>query len=210
MCIRDRGYRAFYEGLRYLLARPRILSLALVKAAWCLAASTTLLLTVYGETVFPIWGSTVIGVTGFYVFRGLGTGLGPIVSRSLAGENQWRMEVLIGLSFAIGSIAYFGVASAQHVAIALVLVATAHLGGATAWVFSTVRIQQTVPNQLMGRVFAFEQAGFTVTYSLCTALHGYMLDAEWLNVRMLAATISGGLALMALSWAGRMMVYRRT
>ena len=38
----------------------------------------------------------------------------------------------------------------------------ASIGGATCWVFSTIRLQQLVPSTLRGRVFASEQAGYTL------------------------------------------------
>ena len=134
--------RAFQQGIAYLRRYPSIATLALAKTAWSAVASTTLLLTLYGEDVFPSEGHLVVGVTAFYVVRGVGTGIGPIVSRWLAAERKHRMERLIGFSFLLASIAYAAVSIAPNMLIALIGVAVAHLGGATLWVFSTVRLQQ--------------------------------------------------------------------
>ena len=43
-------------------------------------------------------------------------------------------------------------------------VVLAHLGGATIWVFSTVRLQQTLPEKIRGRVFALEYAIWTAMF----------------------------------------------
>ena len=197
------GFRAFREGVVYVWHRPRVATLALAKGCWSLAASTTLLLTLMGELVFPLGGNAVLGVTAFYVFRGIGTGVGPIVSRMIADERARRMEILIGVSFLGGAVAYSIVAVAPVIAIALCAVVLGHIGGATVWVFSTVRLQQIVPNEIMGRVFATEQAVFTLMMALCTGLQGICVDWEWMGPRGLAHAVSVGLIVMTCAWALR-------
>ena len=86
------GDQTFVGGLRYLLARPRLWTLCLAKAGFCLAGGTTLVLTILGEQVFPLAGSAILGVTALYMARGVGTGLGPIVSRAICGSDPVRSE----------------------------------------------------------------------------------------------------------------------
>jgi MFS family permease len=195
------GLRSFREVFGYLKKRPQVATLVMVKGAWSLAASTTLLLTLMGERVFPVGSSTVFSVTLFYVFRGVGTGVGPIVSRVLAKEDPARMERLIASSFALGAVFYAALAFAPVLPLALLCVLIAHIGGATAWVFSTVRLQQMVPNSIRGRVFAAENALFTVMIAVSTGAQGVLFDFEWVHPRQMAMLI--GLSLLCVSVASR-------
>jgi hypothetical protein len=154
-----------------------------------------------GERVFPVGSSTVFSVTLFYVFRGVGTGVGPIVSRVLAKEDPARMERLIASSFALGAVFYAALAFAPVLPLALLCVLIAHIGGATAWVFSTVRLQQMVPNSIRGRVFAAENALFTVMIAVSTGAQGVLFDFEWVHPRQMAMLI--GLSLLCVSVASR-------
>ena len=98
---------------------------------------------------------------------------------------------------------YAVVAWSELLPLTLLAVAAAHLGGATVWVFSTVRLQQLVPNHVMGRVFALEQASFTVMMALCTGLQGIYVDWAGGSARGLAAFVSIGLFVMAAVWGIR-------
>ena len=49
-----------------------------------------LLLTVFGQTVYPLRGSPELGVALLYLARALGTGLGPILARRLAARPGTR------------------------------------------------------------------------------------------------------------------------
>lgn len=197
------GMSAFKESIVYLRQQRDIATLALAKSAWSAVASTTLLLTLYGEDVFPAEGQLIVGVTAFYVVRGIGTGVGPVVSRWLAAEQKQRMESLIGLSFLLASLAYAVVSVAPTMPVALLGVAIAHLGGATLWVFSTIRLQQEVPKQMMGRVFAFEQGMFTVLMAGCVWMQGMYVDLWGGTPRGLATLVSVGLMAMAVLWGIR-------
>ena len=65
---------------------------------------------------------------------------------------------------------------AQNIIIAGLLVLCAHIGGATAWVFSTIRLQQEVPDHIRGRIFSLEQGAFVFMYVLMNILYGFVFD----------------------------------
>ena len=104
----------------------------------------------------------MLGVTFLYVARGVGTGLGPFGARALSRSVPAAMERMIGYGFAMGAGFYLVLPLAPNLAFAALIVALAHLGGATVWVFSSIRLQQVVPTSVRGRVFAFENAAFTI------------------------------------------------
>ncbi len=184
------GEGTLREGLRYLRSRPRVWTLVVVKMGWSVAGATTLVLTLLGEGPLhaardPLLhrltvgaeDASVIGVTALFVARGVGTAFGPFIARALSKGQARRMEWLIGVSFGWGAIFYASVGWAPTLSGAIPLVAIAHLGGATAWVFSTVRLQQLVPDPLLGRVFAAELGCFTAMFAASTAFYSALSDS---------------------------------
>jgi len=199
------GVDALVEGFAYLRTHPRVASLALVKTGWQVAGSVTLVLTVLGERIFPVAGEAMLGVAVLYTARGVGTGVGPFVARWLAGEDRGQMERLILYGFGCGAVFYACLPVAPTVWVAALFVLLAHLGGATVWVFSTVRLQQVVPEAVRGRVFAAENASFMLAMTISTGVWGELIDLD----RMPVQTLSGGLGLLlaipAALWALRGM-----
>ncbi|MFT5583535.1 MAG: hypothetical protein ACI9VR_001113 [Cognaticolwellia sp.] len=209
------GSGTLREGAAYLRANPRVWTLALVKMGWSVAGATTLVLALLGEGPLhadkdPIFSrlaagaqdASVIGVTVLFVARGLGTAVGPFVARWLSKGQAKRMEWLIGISFAWGAIFYVGVGLMPTLSWAVPFVAVAHLGGATAWVFSTVRLQQLVPDAFMGRVFAAELGAFTAMFAASTAVYSALSDGGW-GPQRLVAIMGLGLLLPAGLWVIR-------
>ncbi len=197
------GFRQIGQGAAWVVERPRVWSLALVKAGWSLAGGTTLVLTMLGERVYVEPLGAMLAVTVLYVARGLGTGLGPFLSRALSRSEPAAMERLIGVGYAVGAVFYVALAQAPSLALAAGGVILAHLGGATVWVFSTIRLQQLVPSQVRGRVFAFENAAFTVIIALSTWVFGQAFDAEGVSVSSVTSAVGVVLVLPTVLWAIR-------
>lgn len=179
------GLKKIAGGLTYVAKHPRALTLMLVKFVWCLSGPFVLLLTILGENVFRIAWAPMLGVSVLYMARGLGTGLGPIVSRAISQSKPKEMERLIAAGFGIAGLFYLMVGLANSIWIAAVLILLAHLGGATVWVFSTIRLQQIVPTQVRGRVFAAEMAAFTLAMVWSTWWYGAVFDNGLLKAKTL-------------------------
>jgi len=199
------GFRNLAEGFRYMAQNAAVWTLASVKSGWTIGAgAATLLLTLLGEQVFAgAAGQGLLAVTVLYVARGLGTGSGPILARWISASHPPTMERLIGYSYVVGGVFYLGVSVAPSLWVAAVMVTLAHLGGATCWVFSTIRLQQLVPSALRGRVFAAEQAGFTLASASVIALYSALSDQAGLPPRTLIAAMGCGLSVPAAAWAVR-------
>jgi len=193
--------RELVEGARYLRAHPRVARLALVKTGWAVAGVSTLVLTLLGEGPLALPADPVLAVSALYMARGVGTGLGPIIARWISRSEPARMERLIGVGYAFGAIFYVLVSQAGSLWLTALLVACAHLGGATVWVFSTIRLQQLLPANLRGRVFAAEQASFTTTVAVTTALYGWLHDALFVAPATLALCMGLSLAASGMAWS---------
>lgn len=164
------------EGARYVKRRPRVLGLLLVKPSWGLGGGILTLLAVFGERIFPVGGSSAIGIGVLFAARGIGTAVGPIAARRLAGDAPRRMQRLIGVAFLLGGVGYIAFGGARNFIFALLVLMVAHAGGSILWVFSTVLLQQTVEDRFRGRVFAAELALLTLTMAASNYITGELMD----------------------------------
>lgn len=200
--------RQFKDGAAYLIREGEVLTLALVKSAWSIAGGMTIVLTTLGERVFADEvGDAILAVTLLYVARGVGTGVGPFMARSLAGGDRAKMERLIGVGFLFGGSMYLILPHAPLIVGAVVGLVIAHIGGATVWVFSTVRLQQCVPTHVRGRVFSIELALFTVMSACSTLVFASFLDQPDADPRAIGSWLGVLLLVGGTYWAGRLWRY---
>ncbi len=174
------GVPDLLEGFRYVRARSHVAALMFVKAGWGLAGGVLLLLSVFGQRIFPVGGSTAAGIGVLYGARGIGAALGPIALRWILGQHPAGLRRAIGPAYFIVGGFYVALAFAPTLPVAALCVLLAHFGGAILWVFSTVLLQLEVPDRFRGRVFAAELALVTLTSSASSYLTAYGLDrAGW-------------------------------
>jgi hypothetical protein len=203
------GLRDAVAGARFVLSRPRLASLILVKAGWGIAGAITLLLTLFGQRVYPLAGSPEMGVSFLYVARAVGVGLGPVLARRIARDQPERMRRLIGWAFVLPACCYLLFAVTRDPWIAAFLIVVSHLGGSTVWVFSTVLLQREVPDEFRGRTFATELGLATATYSVSTFVYGWILDAGGLSLRQAVVAVALSLLVPALLWGASLRRSRR-
>ena len=165
------------------------LALLLVKPAWGLGGGILTLLAVFGEKVFPVGNSPAIGIGVLFAARGIGTAIGPIVARRIAGEGKERQQASIGVAFLISGLFYVLFGSTASFVIALLVLGIAHTGGSILWVFSTVLLQREVQDRFRGRVFAAELALLTLTMAASNYATGELLDRFQLSPRLVVIAI---------------------
>jgi len=169
------GITDLREGFKYVTRHKEVATLLLVKSGWALSGGILVLLTVFGEQVFSSGGQG--GKSGIlYSVRGIGAALGPILAWHYFGETRKAMYRSISFSFFIASGAYILFALAPTLLWAIPCVLAGHIGGSIQWVFSTTLLQQIVPDQFRGRVFAAEMALLTLILSFSTYFTGLGLD----------------------------------
>ena len=174
------GITDLIEGARYVRQQSHVAALMLVKAGWGLAGGVLLLLTIFGQRVFPLAGGSAAGIGVLYAARGIGAGLGPIALRWIVGQQPRRLRQTIGPAYFIVGVFYIALRWAPSLWIAALCVLCAHFGGSILWVFSTVLLQMEVPDRFRGRVFATELALVTLMSSASSYWTGRQLDhAGW-------------------------------
>lgn len=188
------------EGAKYVKRRPRVLAYLLVKPAWGFGGGIMTLLAVFGERIFPIAGRTAIGIGVLFTARGIGTAIGPILARRLAGETRRQMQISIGIAFLIGGTFYTAFAVSGSLWSALLFLLIAHAGGSILWVFSTVLLQRETEDQFRGRVFAAELALATFTMAASNYIVGELMDRFGFSPRVVTAGIGVFFLLPGIFW----------
>jgi len=194
------GVTDLIEGMRYVRQRSHVAALMLVKAGWGLAGGVLLLLTIFGQRVFPLGQGAAAGIGVLYGARGVGAGLGPITLRWIIGQDRGRLRRAIGPAFFIVGIFYVALAAAPSLWIAALCVLFAHFGGSILWVFSTVLLQLEVPDRFRGRVFAAELAFVTLMSSASSYWTGRQLDRAGWSPRTLAFALGVMFCLPGVLW----------
>lgn len=194
------GITQTIDGIRYVKDRPRVLALLLVKPAWGLGGGILTLLAVFGERIFPVGKSAATGIGVLFAARGIGTAVGPIVARRMAGEVDRRMQAWIGIAFLIGGVFYAAFGSATSFVFALIVLGVAHCGGSILWVFSTVLLQRGVEDSFRGRVFAAEMALVTLTMAVSNYTTGELLDRFQISPRVVTIGIGILFLMPGLAW----------
>jgi MFS family permease len=180
------GITDLVEGVRYVRSRSHVTALMFVKAGWGLAGGVLLLLTIFGQRIFPIGSDSAAGIGVLYGARGVGAGLGPIALRWILGQQPRRLRRSIGPAYFMVGLFYVALAGAPTIWVAALCVLLAHFGGSILWVFSTVLLQMEVPDRFRGRVFATELALVTLMSSASSYWTGYELDHNGWSPRTLA------------------------
>jgi MFS family permease len=183
------GLSDLAEGFRYVRRHSRLAAVVLVKAGWGLAGGILLLLTIFGQRVFPVGDSTAAGIGTLYGARGIGAALGPIALRWVFGQSPQTLRRSIGPAYFVVGAFYVAFGGAPNLAVAALCVLCAHFGGSILWVFSTVLLQLEVPDRLRGRVFALELAAATLTFSLSSYWTAYQLDSAGMDPRTMAVVL---------------------
>jgi MFS family permease len=202
------GLRDVAEGARYIAARPRVASVMLVKSGWGIAGAITLVLTVYGQRVYPVAGRPELGVALLWFCRALGTGVGPILARRIARDEPRRMRWTMVGAYLLAAAAYLVFASTDNLAVAALTVVVAHFGGSTLWVFSTVLLQRGVDDAYRGRVFAAELGLATLLFSVSNYVYGQALDMPGVVLPTVVVVLALSLLLPASLWAGAQRLFR--
>lgn len=177
------------EGLRFIMRRRDIFLYTFTKALWSLGGGVLLLLTLYGQQIFPLGRDGAISIGLFYAARGVGAGLGPLIAQRWGGGTMRFLQRAIGPAFFFTALGYLWISGTQSLTLALLAVLLAHMGGSIQWVFSTALLQMLVPDWLRGRIFGIEYAALTLTTALSSYLTGVANDAGW-TPRMLAVALA--------------------
>jgi MFS family permease len=194
------GLANLREGARYFLRSPRIAVLVAAKAGVGMVGGALLLLTVFGERVFPIGGRGALAMGLLYAARGAGSGVGSILGDHLTRGLESRMWRSISLSFFVLGASYVAFSQAPNLLLGIVCVFCAHMGGGSNWVVPTALLQIHTEDRFRGRIFAIDFGANMLTSAVSTYVLGVGLDVWRLSARQLAMGLGLVLLIPALLW----------
>ena len=183
------GLADLVEGFQYVREHAHVAALLFVKFGWGLAGGVLLLLTIFGQRVFPVGGNSAAGIGLLYGARGVGAALGPMALRWMLGQTPAALRRTLGPAYFVVGGFYVALAFAPTLWLAALAVLCAHFGGSILWVFSTVLLQLEVPDRFRGRVFAAELALVTISSSASSYWTGYQLDRMGWSPRSLSLVL---------------------
>ncbi len=188
------------EGVRYLRGHGAVAALTFVKAGWALAAGAVLLLTVFGERVFPLGASAAGGIGVLYAARGVGAGVGAVFTRRAFHNDPLRLRRAVGPAYFACGACYVLLGFAPSLWAAAATVVGAHLAGAVLWIASSVLLQIAVPDRFRGRVFAAELALLTLMSSVMSYTTAVGLDRFGFAPQTLTRVIGLAFCLPGIAW----------
>jgi len=194
----ESGWQNFVDGLNYVRKNLDVGLVTLVKAMGQVG-SFDIISALYAARVFREGqeGATTLGL--MFTAFGVGSVIGPLISNRFGDSSAvWLRRAILG-GFVCMPIAWLIVGTAPALPIVLAGCVLRGAGGSVNWTYSDVLLQMTVPNHLLGRVFAFDIAMFTLAVSISLWLTGYITDAFELSPRTIVLLLAmGSLAPLAL------------
>jgi len=207
------GIRDLRDGLRFIFGRPDVATALFIKIGWGIAGAVTLFATLFGERDYALGGRPDLGVALLFVARAAGTGFGPVFARRLLpDESPQTMRRLITAAFVWICVWYTAFSLTHHWVVAAFTVLLAHFGGSVLWVYSTLLLQRSTPDEFRGRVMSTDLGLATLAISASLWLYGRLAAAPGTDLRVLVRWMALSLLVPAAIWwwaAGRWPVGRR-
>ena len=120
----------------------------------------------------------------FFFARGIGTGIGPLIARSLfKDQNKWPS--LIGILVSISGLFYLfvGLTLDYYLPLTVMLIIISHSASGGNWVLSTVLTQSWVEDEVRGRVFSMDMLILGTSAALSTTTAGYLVEYHDLTLQ---------------------------
>ena len=142
--------------------------------------------------------ATVLGA--IFACVGVGCFVGPLASNALIPAPASRASLMRGIAAAFACLAagYVGIATfSTRLGGILVSTGVRSAGSAILWAYSTLLLQVAVPDALLGRVCALEQAAFVSGECVSALFAATLFDVAGVSVAAVAAImacVAGGVA----------------
>jgi MFS family permease len=193
-------------GIRYLRDNHHILRPAVAKGTSTIfLGGLVYMLVLVSDSILQM-GSIGLGL--LYAARGIGTGIGPVITRQhFTDERQW--VVVMGASIALSGAMYLVVGLTQVWWMMFVFVLLAHAASGANWVTSTVLLQKRSEDNFRGRVFSTEWLLFTLGNSLSVVVASVLLEWQIVALQTLISLYALGLMAAGLLWLATVANWER-
>lgn len=196
--------RDYLDGFRYLRQAPDVLYITLHKGALGLLiaggiANVAMVSITQTRFVIGEGGGTGLGL--LFAIVGVGTGIGPIVTRRLTGDKQRSLRLALSPMYLVAGLGLLVASTLSSFGIVMLGMFLRGFAVGAIWVFSTQLLYQLSPERVRGRVLAVEIALFTLASAASAAASGWALDATPLDVTGLLRLMAAMSLVPAALWA---------
>lgn len=206
--VLESGWKNFVDGLKYVRKNLDVGLVTLVKALGQVG-SFDIISALYASRVFREGqeGATTLGL--MFTAFGVGAVIGPLIANRLGDSSvTWLRRAILG-GFVCMPLAWLIVGIAPSLPIALLGCILRGIGGSINWTYSDVLLQMSVPDHLLGRVFAFDFAVFTLAVSISLWLTGFITDEFHLTPRIIVLMLAIGSLIPLAMWSAALRMQPR-
>jgi len=193
------GYRDMLEGFSYVVQRPHVLVLTLIKTFGQIGSSD-ILIAVFAEQYFPYGQEGALSLGVMFGAAGLGALIGPLIANRYTKGDHQALRKAIQYGYLLIPMGWALVAWSPNLLVVSLGIMVRLMGSSINWTYSNVLIQTEVPDRFLGRVFALDLGMFTLASSTSVFLTGYLLDAYPLTPRNLGLFFALGTLVPAFYW----------
>ncbi|MCY4018616.1 MAG: MFS transporter [Chloroflexi bacterium] len=172
----DKSKRSFADGLRHLRENPGTAAALFVKSAQSLTNADALLI-IYGTQVFVLGDQGITSMAILWAAFGTGAIIGPLITNRFSDDSVKLLRRLITVGFVMIALGWLLWGMSPSLEILALAVVVRSMGGSVNWTYSSVIIQQIVPDEYLGRMFSLDFAGFELVQSVGIVLVGVLIDA---------------------------------
>ena len=176
--------RDIWLGQKRIKSEPRLLRIIFAKTSWNIAGGglAGVYLVLAGNQITFV--GTALGFGIFFFARGIGTGIGPILARSLFKDST-KWPKMVGLLIIVSGFFYtlVGLSLGGPILLTLALVTLAHTASGGNWVLSTVLTQQWVEDEMRGRVFSTDMLLMSLGQVISTISAGFLIENGIVNLQ---------------------------
>ena len=179
--ILKKGLLEIYYGWRYISSKKDVLRLVFAKSVWTIGGGGLVFLIVLVGDQIGV-GDFAIGIGVMFLARAIGVGIGPFISKSLFKDRD-KWKYLIGLLISVSGIFYFIFGLLEWTLLSISLIVFSHAASGSNWVLSNVMLQERVPDEWRGRVFASDLLLMAIFNSASAFLASLAIDKNYLTLK---------------------------
>ena len=179
--IIKKGISDIIYGWKYILSKRDVLKLVFAKSVWTIGGGGLIFLIVLVGDEIGV-GDFAVGIGVMFLARAIGVGIGPLVSRSLFKDRR-KWKYLIGVLISISGTFYFIFGLVEWTFLSILLVVLSHAASGSNWVLSNVMLQERVPDEWRGRVFASDLLLMAMFNAASAFLASIAVDQNYLTLR---------------------------
>ena len=171
-------------GWDRIYSDKKLLRIVFAKTSWNLAGAglAGVFLVLAGSDLSGYGAAFGFGL--FFFARGIGTGIGPLIARSLFKDRS-KWPSMIGILVSLSGIFYFfvGLTIDYYLPLTVFLIICAHSASGGNWVLSTVLTQTWVEDEVRGRVFSMDMLLLGLSAGISTTTAGYLVEYHNLTLQ---------------------------